>query len=304
MNILSPISRSEDTKPLLSLGVKEFFGGIALDWNKNYHIINSINRRYFEDANFKDLKELEHTLKLINDYNASFFITMNAPYYVPEQYDYLQKYIHIMEDIGVTGTIASDMDLIKFIKDKHPKLKIHVSTVSACINIESIDFFADLNVDRIVLPRELTLEEILEIRANTNIELEVFSSPFGCSGIDGYCGYQHIHEEGNSPCIHTSPELFSNQIYTEETSVNISLQDCKLCQIFDFYKSGIDSIKIIGRGDPLPLIQKKIILLKKIFNFLKKKEDLKKGSFHEFVIKEIAPKSSFKCNIERCIYKN
>ena len=107
MKILAPIAKLKDAKPLLIHGVDEFYGGILLDLEKKYHIINSINRRHYEDANFKDMNDLTKAVQIVNDGGADFFIAVNAPYYILEQYSFLEKYIEAMIKIGVSGFIIS-----------------------------------------------------------------------------------------------------------------------------------------------------------------------------------------------------
>lgn len=305
MKILVPMSRSQDVLPLINMGAEEFYCGLNLDWDQKYHIINSINRRYFKNANFKSINDLSRAASVINQHKAALFLTLNAPYYIPEQYHLLRKYIKKMVNVGITGFIISDIYLMKYVRNTYPHIRIHASTVAAGINIETIRFFVDLKINRIVLPRELTPGEILDIRQNTDVELEVFYSPLGCSGIDGYCGYQHIHEgnAGGSACINHDLRSFHHYCDMDKKLSNIPMHDCRLCQVYDLYKGNIDSIKIIGRGDPLLSLKKKIILLKKMVEFIERKRQLTKKEFCELVIQKIVKKSSFQCDTKQCLYR-
>ncbi|MBU4069527.1 MAG: U32 family peptidase [Nanoarchaeota archaeon] len=299
MYIISPITRSEDVKPLIESGANEFYAGILMNWEDRYHMINSINRRYGKDFNFKCLHDLKKAITIMNQYGVPLFITMNSPYYVPEQHNFLKNYIKILVREGVKGFIVSDIWLIDYIKKNYPKIKIHLSTVSTCLNLETFKFFQNRGVDRIILPRELTITEIKEIKKQIDVEIEAFYSPLDCFNIDGYCGYQHI---GSSKCINDYINTFVNPQNKSEKLNCSNPQNCRLCQMYDLYFANVSAIKIIGRGDLLSTIKSQVLALAKIINFLKINKGIKKSKFIDFVQREVLNQSNFACNFEKCLH--
>ncbi len=86
------------------------------------------------------------------------------------------------------GVILSDPALLEYSKGKYPELSIALSVQAGACHHESINFFADeFGVDRVILPRVLTLEEIGHIKANTNVPLEVFGFGSLCINYEGKC---------------------------------------------------------------------------------------------------------------------
>ena len=88
----------------------------------------------------------------------------------------LPAHLEMLADANVDAIIASDLGTINLVKKYAPKQQLHISVQSGIVNYETAIFFADLGADRIVLARELPLEEIAEIRAKTpkTLELEAF----------------------------------------------------------------------------------------------------------------------------------
>ena len=88
---------------------------------------------------------------------------------------------------GVDAVIVQDFGLIKFLKANFPNLCLHGSTQMTVSNYKEANFLKDLGLSRVVLARELSFEEIKEIRENTDIELEVFVSGSMCISYSGNC---------------------------------------------------------------------------------------------------------------------
>ena len=85
----------------------------------------------------------------------------------------LPSFLEQLADIGVDGIIASDIGTIGLVKKYCPKQELHVSVQSGIVNYETARAFHDMGAKRIVVARELSLDEIAEIRAKTSKELEL-----------------------------------------------------------------------------------------------------------------------------------
>ena len=96
------------------------------------------------------------------------------------------EYLKALEEAQVDAVIASSLAILKLVK-KYTKMEAHVSTQTSCLNQEAIKFYEELGVDRIVLGRELTLEEIATIKKTAKTDLEVFIHGGMCSAYSGRC---------------------------------------------------------------------------------------------------------------------
>ena len=89
----------------------------------------------------------------------------------------LPQWLELLEDAGVTAAIVADVGVLDLVKQYAPSLKIHISTQASVVNFASARAWHELGANRVILARELSLEEIAEIRAKTprDLELEVFA---------------------------------------------------------------------------------------------------------------------------------
>lgn len=193
-----------------------------------------------------------------------------------ELYDYLKPlYLH-----GLDAVIVQDLGALKLISRCFPELPVHISTQMSLTTAEAGKLFGS-NVVRIVPARELTIEEIAELKKNSGLELEVFVHGALCYSYSGQCLFSSAcgDRSGNrgrcaQPCRkpyycglssgHTQPEKF----VPSEKSVSfgkdglyagsglpengraylLSPKDiCTLDRIPDLIEAGVDSFKIEGR---------------------------------------------------------
>ncbi len=158
MKILSPIDKASEVDILADAGADEFYGGyVSEDWRGKYSMLGSANHRYFPSAQIASEKELKALIKAAHGRGTKFYLTMNAPYYSVEQYADLLEDAKKYSALGVDAFIISDLGLILRMRDKLPEAHIHLSTLGTIFNSESAAFFHRLGVDRMVFPRELTL---------------------------------------------------------------------------------------------------------------------------------------------------
>ena len=101
----------------------------------------------------------------------------------------LPAFFEMVQDAGADAVIVSDLSAFSLAKQHAPRLKIHVSTQAGVANYETARVLFDLGASRVILARELTLEEIAEIRAKTprELEIEVFVHGAMCVSFSGQC---------------------------------------------------------------------------------------------------------------------
>ena len=135
------------------------------------------------------------------------------------------------------------------------------------INNAAVSFFRELGSKRIILPRHLTVSEIVELKKNAKgIEIEAFIMNEGCKNVDGFCEFLHgltdrYDKEVMACTIPYSVDVWgvggSCRIgFREQRTIKRRIADmfkgykvgCGVCSLHDLYSAGIDSLKIVGRG--------------------------------------------------------
>jgi putative protease len=278
MKILAPLGSAQEVEMLAENGAEEFYCGITpMEWMEKYTAGVWVNRRN-PFAGVMSFKELQKIVDMSHSYGIPVYITLNAPYYVQEQYPMLLDLIrHCTEEIGVDAFIVSDIGLMMAMRQHIPRANIHVSSLAAPLNTGSIQLYKELGAERIVLPRTVQLDEIAELKkAAGNIELEMFILNDGCVYEESFC--HTTHNRAGAFCSQNQWEYISMPTdgnYTLSDSEKIKLENqvkdyrefvwfvndcgcqvaqdglplgpCGLCALPALYKAGVDSLKIVGR---------------------------------------------------------
>jgi len=161
--------------------------------------------------------------------------------------------------------IISDPGILMVLKEIFPQVPLHLSTQTGTFNSKAIDFWKKQGISRVILPRELSLEQIKNITREKSVEIEVFVHGAMCVGISGRCllGAYLAHRHPNhgdcpQPCRFSytiTPRSNTKQyglIDVEESEQGVYLLNSKdlntLTIIGDIIESGVDSLKIEGRN--------------------------------------------------------
>ena len=131
------------------------------------------------------LEEIKEGVIFAHKLNKKVYVTVNIVLHNKELKN-LVKYLKELDKIGVDAIIVSDLAIILEAK-KNTNLEIHLSTQASTLNTESALFYKNLGVKRIVLAREMTYEEIKEIRKNVDIDIECFIHGAMCASYSGRC---------------------------------------------------------------------------------------------------------------------
>lgn len=197
-------------------------------------------------------EELISAIKYCHLYDVKIYITVNTIIYETE-IDECIDYIRFLHQNNVDAVILQDLGLIKIVREKFPNLEIHASTQMHNHNQEQIKMLEHMGIKRVVLARELTLNEINEL--NTNLEIEAFIHGALCISYSGECLFSSLlmnrsGNRGSCAGICRLPfELYENDKKIETNGKYLlspkefsSLDNFK--QIMD---SNIYSLKIEGR---------------------------------------------------------
>ena len=212
-------------------------------------------------GNFSD-KEMQEAVKIAHSFGKKVYITLNI-IAKDEDFDGLKEYLKFLQDIKVDAVIVADIGVMEFVRKYAPKIDIHISTQANIINSYTAKFFADLGVKRLILARELSLEQIKNLRKNLpkEVEIEVFVHGAMCMAYSGRCllsNYLTGRDSNHGECVQACRWKY----YVREVSRDDELEvqeDEKGSYIFnskdlnmlshlqELKEAGVDSIKIEGR---------------------------------------------------------
>ena len=212
--------------------------------------------------NFSD-DELAEAVSYVHDRGRRIYVTVNALVH-NSQLDDLKGYLKSLSAMGADGVIVSDPGVIQIIKEEGIDLTLHLSTQNSTFNHKSAAFWFGLGVKRIVLSRELTLEEIKEIIEHKpeSLEIEVFVHGAMCVAHSGRCllSYALTGRSGNKgecaqPCrweYFLHEKGYEGQYFhiseDERGTYILNSKDLMMIEYMDkLIEAGIDSFKIEGR---------------------------------------------------------
>ena len=234
---------------------------IAVLYGANAVFIGGLKFSLRSRASNFTIADIKEGCDFAHKHGAQVHVTCNIVMHEIDIDDILD-YLKALEEAGVDAIIASSITILKLVKE-HTKMEAHVSTQTSTINTEAVKFYQDLGVDRVVLGRELSLEEIKEVKENTNIDLEVFIHGGMCVSYSGRCMLSNNmtnRDANRGGCAHScrwNYDLYSNEelINPEGDYFAMSSKDlCAIKIIPDLMKLGINSFKIEGRMKSLHYI--------------------------------------------------
>ena len=199
-------------------------------------------------ANNFTQEEIIEALKIAHLFGKRIYLTVNTLVKEKELSE-LVPYIQPLYDAGLDGVIIQDLGVFEILKKHFPGLELHASTQMTITGIHGARFLKNLGACRIVPARELSLEELKDIKNETGLEIETFIHGAMCYGYSGQCLLSSIlgGRSGNrgrcaGPCRLPYKNAKGDTIYP------LSLKDMyTLPLIPKLIEAGIDSFKIEGR---------------------------------------------------------
>lgn len=139
-----------------------------------------------ERAGNFSIQEMEKAVLYAHNLKKKFYVALNI-FAHQQDISQLPEFASALASIQVDAVIVSDPGVFRIVRQNAPSMEIHLSTQANTTNAEAINFWYDLGVKRIVLARELSLQEIQSISKNTKAELEVFVHGAMCMAYSGRC---------------------------------------------------------------------------------------------------------------------
>ena len=201
------------------------------------------------------IDEIKEACDIAHGLGKKIYVTVNIVFH-NEDVKGLEEYLRSLEKAGVDAIIMSDPWLISFVKEKKINLELHMSTQASTLNYESVNFWKDLGVSRVVLARELHYSEIKDIIDKTGMEIETFVHGAMCSSYSGRCvlsNYFTNRDANRGGCAQVCRYCFdlyddNKEKVESDTEFTMSTKDLSLISMLSkMIEIGIASLKIEGR---------------------------------------------------------
>ncbi len=158
---------------------------------------NETNARNFPGLNFSE-KELNAGVKTARRYGADVLVAVNT-FGRAGDLDLWKKAVDAVSASGAHAIIAADLAVLDYAAENHPNLRLHLSVQAAAATPEAVNFYADtFGVRRVVLPRVMSVEEIVKLNKEIDVETEVFVFGGLCVMTEGRCALSS-YATGKSP---------------------------------------------------------------------------------------------------------
>ena len=234
IELLAPVGDERGLKAAVNAGADAVYFGTK-----------SFNARVGAAENF-DEKALENNIKFAKLRNVNVYITINTLVY-NDEIDKVLPLIKSVSDLGADAIIVQDLGIIDIVRN-NLNIAMHASTQMSCNNLDSVKLLKSIGIDRVVLAREMSLENIKYIRDNTDIELETFVHGALCVSFSGQCVYSYLHG-GRSANRGACAQPCRMEYTGGKTDYPLSTKDLMTIDIIPkLLESGITSFKIEGRA--------------------------------------------------------
>lgn len=207
------------------------------------------------------VEELKKAIEYTHQKGKKVYVTVNI---FPHNRDIseIKEYIEVLKDVLPDGVIISDLGCLDLFKRHAPHIPIHISTQANITNWLSARFWQDIGASRLILSRELTIDEIKEIRDSVSIEIEVFVHGSICISYSGRCYISSFltHRSANRGLCTNScrwnytlleekrPGEFMPVFEDDRGTYLMSSKDlCMIEHIDKLVEAGVNSLKIEGR---------------------------------------------------------
>ena len=206
-------------------------------------------------------EEICEAVRLAHAQGKKIYVTVNV---FPHNEDLvsLPDYLRFLADASVDAVLVADLGAFMLAREAAPHLPVHISTQANNVNWRTVRAWQELGAERVVLARELSREEICEIRRHTDVELELFVHGAMCISYSGRCllsAYFTGRDANRGRCAQSCrwkyalvEESRPGEYYPiaedeRGTYIMNSKDLCLLPYLDEVVACGIDSLKIEGR---------------------------------------------------------
>lgn len=208
-----------------------------------------------------EMEEMKEGVNFAHERGVKVYVTINI---FPHNKDLvgLDEYLKSLYEIGVDAIICADPGIIDVAKETVPNLEIHLSTQANNVNWASAKFWHKQGINRIVAARELSLEEIKDIKSNVPVTIEAFVHGAMCISYSGRCllsNYMAGRDSNLGACAQACrwnynlveeqrPGVYYPVVEDDRGTYVFNSQDlCVFDYLDKFIEAGVDSFKVEGR---------------------------------------------------------
>ena len=266
IELLAPAGSLEKLKVAYHYGADAVYLG-------GYNYSLRANAQNFSYEELKEATQIAHNL------SKKIYVTVNILLHNKE-ISGLKDYLQELEKIGIDAVIASDIIVIKCIKENNINLEVHLSTQASTLNYEAALFYKNLGVKRIVLAREASKEDIKIIKEKTALDLECFVGGAMCTSFSGKCVLSNVatgRDSNRGGCAQICRWSFN--INDKKETFTMTPKDLNMAvYLEEMLNIGVNSFKIEGRMRSIYYIATVVYeyrkLLDKIINHTLTKNDI------------------------------
>ena len=245
-------------------------------------------------------EELKEGVAFAHSLNKKVYVTVNIVLHNKEGKELLE-YLKNIEDTNCDAIIVSDPYIVDTAL-KNTNLHVHLSTQQSTMNYESCKFFYEQGVERIVLARECTREDIKSIREHVPVELEVFIHGAMCAAISGRCVLSNFltkrdaNRGGCSQICRWDFKLLDedNNIIETEKDFTLCSKDLSMLSVLpELIDLGIASFKIEGRMRSIYYIATVVSIYRKVIDeYCNNKDNYEYNKEYERILRRCANRDS------------
>lgn len=198
------------------------------------------------------LEELAEGVEFAHARGTDIYVVLNSFLHDTDLKE-LPEFVKYLESLGVDALIVSDLGVIETISSVSD-LPIHLSTQASCLNRYSGKLWKKMGVKRLILGRELTINEAKRIKDEVDIEVELFIHGSMCMAYSGHCtisNYTQGRDSNRGGCAHSCRFEYSleqeNSLEAKKAYFMSSKDLAGIQMLEEFINAGIDSVKVEGR---------------------------------------------------------
>ncbi|MGY3725272.1 putative protease [Granulicatella balaenopterae] len=211
-----------------------------------------------------DYDEMREAVEFAHAHNARVHVAANMVTHEGDE-EGAGEFFKTLREIGVDAVIISDMALMEICATEAPGLPIHLSTQSSASNYETLNFWKDEGLERVVLAREVSMQEIQEMQDKVDVEIEAFIHGAMCISYSGRCVLSNhmVHRDANRggcaqscrwkyglfdmPLAGVHRDVGAGEEGIEEKFSMSAVDLAMIRNLPDLIEAGVDSFKIEGR---------------------------------------------------------
>ncbi|MGD6941008.1 peptidase U32 family protein [Cytobacillus gottheilii] len=264
--LLAPAGNLEKLKIAVHYGADAVFIG-----GQEYGLRSNAGNFTFE--------EMKEGVEFARKYGAKIYVTTNI-FAHNENIDGLEDYLKGLQEAGVAGIIVADPLIIETCRRVAPDVEVHLSTQQSLSNWRAVQFWKEEGLERVVLARETSAEDIQEMKEKVDIEIETFIHGAMCIAYSGRCtlsNHMTARDSNRGGCCQSCRwdyDLYQLEdekevpLFTDDDEAfAMSPKDLKLVEsIPRMIEMGIDSLKIEGRMKSIHYIATVVSVYRKVID--------------------------------------